>query len=76
MVRRFSIEELSKKSDNIYAMVRTLSKRAVEISRGSQPLLLDPKSNNPVTIALEEMMAGKIIIKTKVEAGFSEEEQL
>ena len=66
-VQRFSIEELSDKYDNIYALVRTLSQRAVEISRGSNPLILKPKSKNPVVIALEEMMENKINVKTKVE---------
>ena len=75
MVRRFSIEELSNQCDNIYALVRTLSARAVEISRGGQPLLLDPKSKNPVTIALEEMMAGKIKIKTTVNSGIQDEDR-
>ena len=67
MVRRFSLEELSKKNDNIYALVRTLSARAVEINRGSTPLLLKPRSKNAATIALEELMAGKIKITTKTE---------
>ena len=67
-VKRFSIEELSNKGSNIYATVRTLAQRAVEISRGAHPLLLHPKSQNAVTIALEEMMANKIEIKTTVKA--------
>lgn len=67
-VRRFSREELAKKGDNIYAIVRTLASRAVEISRGSTPLLLKPKSKNAATIALEEMMEDKIAVKTTVDA--------
>ena len=67
MVRRFSIQELARKTDNIYALVRTLAARAVDINRGAQPLLLKPRSKNSTTIALEEMMAGKIRIMTKVE---------
>ncbi|EKD27769.1 MAG: hypothetical protein ACD_79C00585G0007 [uncultured bacterium] len=66
MSRRFSREELTKKSSNVYAMVRTVAARAVEISRGSNPLLLKPKSKNPATIALEEVMAGKIKVTTLV----------
>jgi DNA-directed RNA polymerase subunit omega len=65
VVRRFSIEELSKKCDNIYSLVRTLASRAVEINRGAQPLLLKPNSKNSVTIALEEIMAGKIKVLTR-----------
>lgn len=72
-VQRFSIEELSDKYNNIYALVRTLSQRAVEISRGANPLILKPKSKNPVVIALEEMMEKKIAIKTKVENFVPEE---
>jgi len=67
MVRRFSREELSKKNNNIYALVRTLASRAVDISRGDTPLLLRPQSKNPATIALEEIMAGKINVGTDVE---------
>jgi DNA-directed RNA polymerase subunit K/omega len=68
MVQWFSIEELSKKSDNIYAFIKTLSIRAMELSHGATPLLLKPKSKNPVTVALEEAIADKIKIKTKVES--------
>ena len=64
MVKWFSIEELSKKNNNIYALVKTISQRAVDISRGSQPLILKPGSSNPATIALEEIMAEKIEVKT------------
>ncbi|MBN2143430.1 MAG: DNA-directed RNA polymerase subunit omega, partial [Candidatus Aureabacteria bacterium] len=67
VVKRFSIEELSKKCDNIYSLVRTLAYRAMEINRGAQPLLLKPKSKNSVTIALEEILADKIKVLTKTE---------
>ncbi len=66
MVKRFSIQELARKTNNIYALVRTLATRAVDLNRGAQPLLLKPKSKNSTTIALEEMMAGKLNIKTQV----------
>lgn len=64
MVRRFSIEEVSKKGDNIYSIVRAVAARAVEINRGSTPLLLKPESKNSATIALEELMANKIKVTT------------
>jgi DNA-directed RNA polymerase omega subunit len=67
MVRRFSREELSKKSNNIYSLVRTLASRAVDISRGDTPLLLKPQSKNAATIALEEIMADKIRINTDIQ---------
>ncbi len=66
MGKPYSIEELSKKCNNVYALVRTLASRAVEISRGAPPLLLKPTSKNPVSIAIEEVMAEKVIIKTQV----------
>ena len=73
MGRPYSIEELSKKCNNVYALVRTLAARSVEISRGAPPLLLKPSSNNPVSIAIEEVMSEKVIVKTEVVAYLKEE---
>ncbi len=66
MAKRFSIDEISKKGTNIYALVRTLSSRAIEISRGGTPLILRPGSKNPTNIALEELIADKIKVTSTI----------
>lgn len=54
-----SLDELVKKVDSKYTLVVLAAKRAREIMNGEQPLT-ESKSNKAVTIALEEMSAGKI----------------
>ena len=76
MTKRFSREEISEKGNNIYAIVKTLSTRAIELARGGAPLILKPESKNPANIALEELMSNKLTIKTetirdkRVDGGF------
>jgi len=65
MATRYSREDISGKGDNIYAVVRTLAKRAIELARGGTPLILKPESKNPANIALEELMSDKIKVNTK-----------
>jgi len=54
-----SFNELSEKGDSRYTLVMLTSKRARQIVEGSEPLL-ETLSKKPVTIALEEVMEGKI----------------
>jgi DNA-directed RNA polymerase subunit omega len=61
-----SLDDLVKKLDSKYTLVVLAAKRAREIMSGSTPLV-DCKSNKPVTIALEELAAGKITFeRTKI----------
>lgn len=54
-----SIKELSDVSDSRYTLVMLTSKRARELVEGAKPLI-DTKSIKPVSIAIEEIVKGKI----------------
>jgi DNA-directed RNA polymerase subunit omega len=55
------LESLLDKIENKYALVVTAAKRARVLKEGQLPMV-DVASNNPVTVALEEIAAGKIRI--------------
>lgn len=54
-----SFRELADKGDSRYTLVMLTAKRARRIVDGAEPLL-ETNSKKPVSIALEEVMAGKI----------------
>lgn len=54
-----SFIELSEKGDSRYTLVMLTAKRARQIVEGAE-LLLETSSKKPVSIALEEVMEGKI----------------
>ncbi|MBI2122569.1 MAG: DNA-directed RNA polymerase subunit omega [Armatimonadetes bacterium] len=53
------LEALLDRVENKYALVIVASKRARQLKEGALPMV-DIDSANPVTIALEEIAAGKI----------------
>jgi DNA-directed RNA polymerase subunit omega len=53
------IETLLERVPNKYALVMLAAKRARELAAGQLPLV-DVDSQNPVTIALEEIAAGRV----------------
>jgi DNA-directed RNA polymerase subunit omega len=55
------LESLLEKIENKYALVVSVAKRARVLKEGQLPMV-DVASNNPVTVALEEIAAGKIRI--------------
>jgi DNA-directed RNA polymerase subunit omega len=55
------LESLLDKIENKYALVVSVSKRARVLKEGQLPMV-DVASSNPVTVALEEIAAGKIRI--------------
>jgi len=58
------LEKLLQKSNHsIYKLVVMASKRALEIAEGQTKLVDLPSSIKPSTVALYEIMAGKIGIK-------------
>ena len=61
MIVKPSVEELLKKSKNRFELVIATSKRARKIAMGSEPLV-DTLEESPVTIAAEEIAAGKVEI--------------
>ncbi len=54
-----SFSELAEKGDSRYTLVMVTAKRARTIIDGSEPLI-ETTSKKPVSIALEEVLAGKV----------------
>ncbi len=54
-----SIVDLLEKVDNKYSLIYVTSKRAAELIDGEMPLV-DMQGMNPVTIAAEEIIEGKL----------------
>ncbi len=61
MMIRPPLEALLEKIENKYALVVAVAKRARVLKEGQLPMV-DVASSNPVTVALEEIAAGKIRI--------------
>ena len=58
------IEELLKRCGSIYKLVILAAKRAKEISEGSPPLVQTPYKK-ATSIALEEILEGKVLYKAE-----------
>ena len=56
------VEELIDQLGSSYDLVVAAAKRARQLRDGARPLV-DIDSNNPLTIALQEIAEGKIILK-------------
>lgn len=54
-----SINELTKIGDSRYTLVMLTAKRSRQLVEGAEPLI-ETSSQKPVSIAIEEMLAGKI----------------
>ncbi len=61
------LESLLDRVDNKYALVISVAKRARQLKEGHLPMV-DVASTNPVTVALEEIAAGKIRVDGASEA--------
>ena len=57
-----SFEGILKEGDSRYTLVMLASKRARQIIEGSEPLI-ETNSKKPVSIAIEEILSGKIKYK-------------
>ncbi len=64
----FTIEELSDRVGGRYPLVVGAAKRARQLKHGAVPLV-KINSNNPLTIALAEIAAGKVVVKEPGEPG-------
>jgi DNA-directed RNA polymerase omega subunit len=73
-VEIFSIEELSDNVGGRFPLVVAAAKRARQLKEGAVPLV-KISSNNPLTIALAEIAAGKVIVKQPGEPGDQPEVQ-
>lgn len=56
------LEKLMKKDTSLFKLILTAAARANELAQGAQPLV-QPTSKKVSTIALEEIVAGKITYK-------------
>lgn len=57
-----SLDELTRRVNSKYALVSAAAKRARTLLDGSMPLV-ETESSKPVTIALEEIAAGRLDIE-------------
>lgn len=64
----FSIEELSDRVGGRYPLVVAAARRACQLKENAVPLVRI-NSNNPLTIALAEIAAGKVLVKDPGEPG-------
>jgi len=63
LMDRPSNEETKTEIESRYALVMAVAKRAKQLKEGMPPLV-ESKSRNPITIALEEIQAGKLKVLT------------
>lgn len=64
MVVKPSLDDLLYKVDSAYTLAIASARRARMLNEGSK-LLLEPEGNKPVSHALEEIYADKIVIKQR-----------
>ncbi len=57
-----SFSELDEISESRYEIVMLVAKRARDIIDGAEPLIPVRKDEKPVTVAIEEVMEGKVVI--------------
>lgn len=49
---------------SVYKLILLASQRALELAEGAPRLIEYPSSDKPATVALEEIMAGKVEVDT------------
>ncbi len=64
------IEELLKRCGSVYRLVILAAKRAKEVAEGSPPLV-ETTHKKVTSVALEEILQGKVLYKVEEEAGTS-----
>ena len=68
------VEELIERLGGSYNLVVAAAQRAEQLRNGAKPLV-DTDSRNPLTIALEELAAGQIVLKPLDEAAVQDSDQ-
>lgn len=64
---RITIEDCLNRVDNRFALVQMVAKRVRQIREGSEYLVSSPK-NEDIVVALREIAAGKVMLKTETRA--------
>lgn len=59
------IDKLLDKTHSVYKLVILAAKRAIELSEGAQKLVDMPVDAKPASIAMEEIIEGKVTYKIK-----------
>lgn len=72
-MNRDSLDELDDKFGSQFDLVIAAAKRAEQIKEGA-PALVETDSRNPLTIALQEIAAGKVLLKPPSEELLQEPE--
>ncbi|MGQ9733325.1 MAG: DNA-directed RNA polymerase subunit omega [Candidatus Zipacnadales bacterium] len=62
MPRYRDVHELAQEVGGMYALVVAAAKRAKQLREGRYPVV-DTQSTNPLTIALQELLEGKVIVR-------------
>ena len=57
-----SADTIEEKAGSRYSLVVLAAKRAKQIKEGA-PLLIETSSTNPLTVAMEEIAAGKVTVQ-------------
>ncbi len=68
MLNEISAEQLLKKINNVYRLVVVASERTRQLARGARPLV-DTESKKLTTIALKEILEGKVRVLDDDESG-------
>jgi len=68
LVETLPLEEIADRVGSRYSIVVAAAKRARQLKEGAVPLVRCG-SNNPLTIALHEIAAGKVVVKPPGEPG-------
>ena len=63
-----AIEELLRRCNSVYKLVLLAAKRAKEVSEGS-PALIDTHHRKVTSVALEEILQGRVLYKVEGEEG-------
>ena len=63
-----AIEELLRQCNSVYKLVLLAAKRAKEVSEGS-PTLIDTHHRKVTSVALEEILQGRVLYKVEGEEG-------
>ena len=69
---RVTIEDCLDKVTNRFELIHMVAKRVRQIREGSEYLVHSPK-NEDIVVALREIAAGKVKVKTKTEEQIEEE---
>ena len=63
-VSQISIEDFDGKCDSLYALIIAAARRAAQLSKPDSRPLVSTDSKKPTIVALEEIIQGKVIVKS------------